>query len=77
MAANYSAMNRAIIDYINSKIPKDQNKAHIGTVRGNSVVIGNKTYPYYPTVDLYFGDGDKVACLLPENTSEVAVVGVI
>lgn len=77
MAANYSAMNRAIIDYINSKIPKDQNKAHIGTVRGNSVIIGNSSYAYYPTVDLYFGDGDKVACLLPENTSEVAVVGVI
>lgn len=77
MSVSYSGMNNAIIAYINSKIPKDQNKAHIGTVRGNSVIIGNTSYSYYPTVDLYFGDGDKVACLLPENTSEVAVVGVI
>ncbi len=77
MSVSYSEMNNAIIAYINSKIPKDQNKAHIGTVRGNSFIIGNNTYPYYPTVDLYFGDGDKVACLLTENTSEVAVVGVI
>ena len=52
MSANYSAMNRAIIDYINSKIPEDQNKAHIGTVRGNYVMIGNTSYSYTPAVDL-------------------------
>ena len=39
MAIYYSAMNKAIIDYINSKIPKDQNKAHIGTVSGNRVTM--------------------------------------
>ena len=77
MAINYSAMNRAIIDYINSKIPKDQNKAHIGTVSGNHVIIGNTSYSYTPAVDLYFGDGDKVACIRPENTTKAVVVGVM
>ena len=77
MAADYSEMNRAIINYINSKIPKDKNKAQIGTVRGNSVFIGNCSYGYVPAVDLYFGDGDKVACILPDNTTEAVVVGVM
>lgn len=77
MAANFSAMNQAIINYINSKIPKDQNKAHIGTVHGNRVIINNSSFGYVPAVDLYFGDGDKVACLRPENTSEAVVVGVM
>lgn len=77
MAANFSAMNKAILDYINSKIPKDTNKAQIGTVAGNRVVIGNKSYDYIPTVDMYFGEGSRVACILPENSSSAAVVGVL
>lgn len=77
MAVNFSAMNRAILDYIDSKIPKDTNKAHIGTVVGGRVVIGEKSYQYIPTVDMYFGDGDRVACILPEQTNSAAVVGVL
>ena len=76
MFANFSAMNRAILDYIDSKIPKDVNKAQIGTVSGDRVVIGNKSFGFTPTVDLYFGDGDRVACLLPDNANSAAVVGV-
>ncbi|MBR0289614.1 MAG: hypothetical protein IJQ82_11610, partial [Selenomonadaceae bacterium] len=37
MAANFSEMNRAILNYINSKIPKDTNQAQIGVVNGNRV----------------------------------------
>lgn len=77
MSANFSAMNRAIIAYIDSKIPKDINKAHVGTVQGSRVVIGNQSFAYIPTVDMYFGDGDRVACILPENTNSAAVVGVL
>ena len=77
MAANFSAMTRAIINYINAKIPKDQNKAHVGIVSGNRVIIDGKSYGYIPTVDMYFGDGDKVACILPEKSSAAAVVGVM
>jgi len=76
ISADFSAMNRAILTYIDSKIPKDTNKAQIGTVNKNRVVIGNKSYGYTPTVDMYFGDGDRVACILPENTNSAAVVGV-
>lgn len=76
VSADFSQMNHAIIEYINSRIPKDKNAAHIGTVNGNRVIIGNSSYGYVPTVDMYFGDGDKVAVILPENSSSAAVVGV-
>ena len=48
--ANFFEMNRAILNYINSKIPKDTNQAQIGVVNGNRVVINNKFYAYTPTV---------------------------
>lgn len=76
VSADFSQMNHAIIEYINSRIPEDKNAAHIGTVNGNRVIIGEKSYGYVPTVDMYFGDGDKVAVILPENSSSAAVVGV-
>lgn len=76
VSADFSQMNHAIIDYINANIPKEQNMAHIGTVKGDRVIIGNKSYGYVPTVDMYFGDDDKVAVILPENSSSAAVVGV-
>ena len=74
---DFSAMNRAIIDYINSKLPKDPNKAHVGKMENGRVIIGNSSYNAIPTVDLYYGDGSKVACLLPENISDAVVVGVV
>lgn len=77
MPANFSAMNRAILDYIHSKIPKDQNQAKIGVVSGDRVLIGNKSFPYTPTVDLYFGDKSRVACIIPDKANYAAVVGVL
>lgn len=77
VSSDFSAMNRAIINYIDSKIPKDMNKAHVGTVSGSRVIIGNQSFAYVPTVDMYFGDGSRVACILPENTNSAAVVGVL
>jgi len=74
---NFSGMNRAIIDYINANIPADPNKAHIGTISGERVVIGSKSYNFVPTVDLYFGEGSRVACILPDNSNSAAVVGVL
>lgn len=74
--ADFSDMNRAIINYIDSKIPKDTNKAQIGIVQGNRVIIGNKSYPYTPTVDMYFGTGSRVACILPDGSNSAFVVGV-
>ena len=69
-------MKRAVIDYINANIPEDTNYAHIGTVKGNRVVIGNKSYAYDPAVDMYFGDGSEVYCILPNECNSAAVVGV-
>ena len=76
MSVNFSAMNRAIINYIDANIPKDTNQAHIGTVSGNRVVIGNNSFSFVPTVDMYFGEGSRVACVRPQNSNSVAVVGV-
>lgn len=71
-----SAMQQAILRYIDSKIPKDTNRAFSGTVQGNRVLIGNRSYNYDPAVDSYFGNGDKVYCLLPNSGYTAAVVGV-
>lgn len=75
MSANFSAMNRAIIEYIKANIPEDPNKAYIGTVHGSSVILKNKSYPFIPMVDLWYNNGDTVACLLPENSGAAVVVG--
>ena len=76
-AINFSAMNSAILRYIDAHIPKDPNKAHIGRVENNRVVIGNSSYTFIPTVDLYFGDGSNVACIRPDNANEAVIVGVV
>ena len=77
MSPNFSAMNKSILDYINAKIPKDTNKAQIGVVSGDRVIIGNNSFPYTPTVDMFFGDKSRVACIRPDNSNSVAVVGVL
>ena len=76
-SAAISAMQAAIIRYIQAKLPKDNNRAFFGTVQGNRVVIGNHSYRYDPTVDLNFGYGSKVACILPNSGNTAAIVGVV
>ena len=70
-----SAMQNAIIRYINSKIPKDTNKAQVGTVNGKYITVGNRTYYGDPVTDSYYGDGDRVYCLLPNSGRTAAVIG--
>ena len=77
MAVYFSGMTNAILKYIDSKIPKDPNKAHIGRIENGRVVIGEASFPYIPTVDLYFGSGSNVACIRPSNTNDAVVVGVL
>lgn len=77
VSADKLAMQKAIMDYIWANIPKDKNKAHIGTIQGNRVVIGNNSYSYVPSVDLYFGEGTRVACIQPEQSDSAVVVGVL
>lgn len=76
-SANLSHMQNAIINYIMANIPKEINKAHFGRVHGGNVIIDNQSYSYVPTVDLYFGDGDTVACILPDSGNVAAIVGVL
>ena len=70
-------MQNAIINYIQQNIPKIENKAVSGRIMGDRVVVGNKSYAYVPTIDVYFGQGDYVYCILPDDGSIAAVVGVV
>ena len=76
MSTNFFAMNRAIINYIDSKIPKNRNNAVRGIYRGNNqVLIGNKTYEADLVSDMVYSRGDSVYCLLPDSGYKAAVVG--
>lgn len=77
LSADKLAMHKAIINYINSRIPKDRNKASIGTIKNNRVVIGNNNFSFIPGVDLFFGESSRVACLQPEQSSSAVIVGVL
>ena len=75
MATNFAAMNRAILDYINARIPKDKNNAVRGIYQGDSVLIGNKTYNADVVADMNYSRGDSVYCILPDSGYTAAVVG--
>lgn len=75
-SASILEMQQAIINFIRACLPEIPNNARRGVVRGNRVVIGNKSYPYDPAVDLYFGEGSGVYCILPDQGNIAAVVGV-
>ena len=71
-----SVMQSAVISYIRANIPKDTNRAYVGTVKGKRVIIQNKSYAFDPAVDIFFQDGDRVYCLLPNGSNIAAIVGV-
>lgn len=72
-----SAMQDAIIRYIESRLPKNTNKAQTGIVEGGKVHLTNgRTLKFEPVVDMYFASGSKVACILPDTGNVAAVVGV-
>ena len=76
MPANFSAMNRAIVNYIDSKIPKVRNSATVGIYCGNNkVLIGSKTYEADLVSDMVYSKGDSVYCLLPDSGYTAAIVG--
>ena len=54
----------------------ENQKAKRGVVSGGCVTIGNKLYPYYPAVDMYFEDGDSVWCIVADDNRTAVVVGV-
>ena len=71
-----TAMQAAIIRYIDSKIPKDINKAQTGIVDGKNIHFSTgRTFKYDAVTDIPFGDGDKVVCLVPDGSNTAAVVG--
>jgi hypothetical protein len=70
-------MQRAVGRMIESSIyqvTKNQ-KAKRGIVAGGNVIIGNKTIPYVPAVDMFFKNGDAVWCIISDSGKAV-IVGV-
>lgn len=76
-SANFKDMQAAVVSWVKAHMPEDKNRAHFGTVHGDKVIIGNKSYGFAPAVDLHFEDGDSVACIMPESGNIVAIVGVL
>lgn len=71
------AMQNAIIQYIKSQIPKDTNKAKVGIISGNRVIIDNQSYRFDPVTDDYFANGSRVYCVTPNSGRTAAIVGVV
>ena len=77
MADGLFQMQRAIINYINSKQSKEKNSGAVqGTYKNGKVTIGNKTYYADIVVDMPVQDGDSVWCLVADNKSTAVIVGV-
>lgn len=77
VSASIKDMQQSIMNYIKSNMPQDENNAKIGTVQGGKVIIGNRSYDYTVTVDIFFEDGYSVACILPDSGNVAAIVGVL
>lgn len=76
IAAN--SLRIAVIAYINSKIPKDLNKAKFGVVSNNKsrvTTTNGKTYNLTPATDMFYNDGDRIVCLIPDSGRTAAFVG--
>ncbi len=72
-----SEMQSIIMKYVDSKIPKNINKAQTGIVVGKKVhLTSGKTFRFEPVIDAYFASGSKVACLVPDSGNFAAIVGV-
>lgn len=72
-----SAMQDAIIKYIEARLPKNINQAKVGVIDGKKVhLTDGRTLNFEPVTNIYFGSGSKVACLVPDNSNTAAVVGV-
>jgi hypothetical protein len=72
-----SGMKRAVSRMVETSIyevTKNQ-KAKRGIVSGGNVIIGNKTIPYVPAVDMFFKSGDAVWCIISDSGKAV-IVGV-
>lgn len=71
-------MQQAVMRYIEARIPKDTNKAQTGIVDNGKVHLANgKTLRLEPVTDIFYGNGSRVACIIPDSGKIAAVVGVV
>lgn len=74
---NILEMKNAITTWVKNNMPKDKNKSVTGVVQGSKVIIGHQSYLYVPVTDIYFDNGDRVVCLLPDSGQTAVIVGKI
>lgn len=76
MADGLFQMQRAIINYLNSKQKKGESTGAVqGIYNDGRVLIGNKTYYSDLAIDMPLQNGDRVWCLVADNNSTAVIVG--
>lgn len=75
--AAISTMQNAVKNYLRkvaeSKTSNNNGGVVQGKIQGSNILVGNKSYPYEPAVDVYYKDGDSVWCLLTTGNNAVIV----
>lgn len=73
-----ASMKRSVKRYVDETLEKQKARetAKQGTIRGDRLIYGNRSYYYIPVVDEYFGNGDTVWFLLDSSGTTAIVVGV-
>lgn len=76
MADGLFQMQRAIINYLNSKQKNEKSVGAVqGTYQNGRVLIENKTYYSDLAVDMPLRNGDRVWCLIADNNTTAVIVG--
>ena len=73
-----ASMKRIVKRYVDETLEKQKAResAKQGTIRGDRLIYGNRSYYYIPVVDEYFEDGSTVWFLLDSSGTTAIVVGV-
>ena len=72
-----ASMKRRVKRYVDETLEKHKARetAKQGTIRGDRLVYGNRSYHYIPVEDEYFEDGSTVWFLLDSSGTTAIVVG--
>ena len=54
---------------------KKNNATFRGQINGNSIWVGNKSYPFTLAIDININSGDYVWCILNDSKTKAVIVG--
>lgn len=69
------ALREAIKSYMDSAINNKKNTAVRGVVSQGRVIIGGRHYAYDTAVDIQFGEGEAVWCVISDDGQTAVIVG--